>query len=330
MALGMGFAQHRHMQRSSINQLFSVVALIAAVGCILLQARGVALLSAMPLTISSKELFALALASHSSAPKHVKRRDAAPILAHNSFETGVELAAEQPPPQTGTLALSSLPPKRSPLEAMSCSGVRVHLVTEFASPGESLAVIRTSGAERGRPRRVGDPVLDYKVAYIGFNYLKASPAVWLEHDAAVCQILLFEPSRDAPAPPVRTPPVKRPIRTSTLASIERLSETEFRVPRAVLDDVLGNPTRFMTQVRIAPEPGPDGEMLGLRLSGIRPSSLLGAVGLHNGDRLETINGFSLASPEAALAAYARLRSASALRVQLTRAGKPLTLELTIG
>ena len=43
----------------------------------------------------------------------------------------------------------------------------------------------------------------------------------------------------------------------------------------------------------------------------------------------TINGFEIASPEKALEAYARLRTASRLRVQLNRAGKPIEINLHI-
>jgi hypothetical protein len=39
------------------------------------------------------------------------------------------------------------------------------------------------------------------------------------------------------------------------------------------------------------------------LFGIRPDTLLGTLGLENGDRLQTINGFDMASPEKALEAY---------------------------
>jgi general secretion pathway protein C len=51
--------------------------------------------------------------------------------------------------------------------------------------------------------------------------------------------------------------------------------------------------------------------------------------MQNGDRLEQINGFDMASPEKALEAYARLRTASNLTVQLTRRGKPLTINFNI-
>jgi general secretion pathway protein C len=63
--------------------------------------------------------------------------------------------------------------------------------------------------------------------------------------------------------------------------------------------------------------------------GIRPDTLLGTLGLQNGDRLETINGFNMASPEKALEAYARLRTAGNLNVKVTRRGQPMSIDYRI-
>jgi general secretion pathway protein C len=85
---------------------------------------------------------------------------------------------------------------------------------------------------------------------------------------------------------------------------------------------------LLHSVRVVPEQV-DGKVIGLRLFGIRPSSLLGTLGLRNGDRLESINGFPLGDPEKALEAYARLRTAPHLRLSLQRAGRPLEVDLNI-
>jgi general secretion pathway protein C len=88
------------------------------------------------------------------------------------------------------------------------------------------------------------------------------------------------------------------------------------------------PAPIIRSVRVVPEQQ-NGAIIGLRLFGIRPGSLLAAIGLKSGDRLESINGFSVATPEEALEAYARLRSAQRLSVRLHRAGKPVELTLNI-
>jgi len=69
--------------------------------------------------------------------------------------------------------------------------------------------------------------------------------------------------------------------------------------------------------------------VGIRMFGVRPDTLLGTLGFQNGDRLESINGFNMASPEKALEAYARLRTASALNVKLSRRGQPVAIDYHI-
>ena len=73
----------------------------------------------------------------------------------------------------------------------------------------------------------------------------------------------------------------------------------------------------------------DGKVVGVRMFGIRPDTLLGTLGLQNGDRLESINGFNMASPEKALEAYARLRTADHLTVQVNRRGANQNLDYNI-
>lgn len=66
--------------------------------------------------------------------------------------------------------------------------------------------------------------------------------------------------------------------------------------------------------------------MGVTLSGIRAGSLLSKLGLRNGDTLRTLNGFDLSSPDAALSAYTKLRSAHLLSLSLLRQGNALTQE----
>jgi general secretion pathway protein C len=107
-----------------------------------------------------------------------------------------------------------------------------------------------------------------------------------------------------------------------------VSETEFNVDRAVVDKILENQAELMRSARIVPEQQA-GKVVGIRMFGIRPDTLLGTLGFQNGDRLESINGFNMASPEKALEAYARLRTASNLNVKVNRRGKPLSIDFRI-
>jgi general secretion pathway protein C len=110
--------------------------------------------------------------------------------------------------------------------------------------------------------------------------------------------------------------------------IQRVSATEFNIDRGVVDKILENQAELMRQARIVPEQE-NGKMVGIRLFGVRPDTLLGVLGMENGDRLQTINGFDMTSPEKALEAYARLRTADQLVVQVNRRGQNTNLDYNI-
>jgi general secretion pathway protein C len=110
--------------------------------------------------------------------------------------------------------------------------------------------------------------------------------------------------------------------------IQKLSDNEFKVDRGVVDKILENQAELMRQARIVPEQE-NGKVVGIRLFGVRPDTLLGTLGMENGDRLEKINGFDMTSPESALEAYARLRTADHLTVSLNRRGQPTNVDYDI-
>jgi len=108
----------------------------------------------------------------------------------------------------------------------------------------------------------------------------------------------------------------------------KVSATEYNIDRGVVDKILENQADLMRQARIVPEQE-NGKVVGIRMFGVRPDTLLGHLGMENGDRLQTINGFDMASPEKALEAYARLRTADKLTVSLNRRGQNMNLDYNI-
>jgi general secretion pathway protein C len=272
-----------------------------------------------------------------------------PILARNAFDSVTGPLDKKPmsltlPDKPKTVDLSD------PLHAPACQGVVLNIVSESIDPAWSLANIRGPKDTAGVIRRVGDPVGDLKVAYVGFNAVKASPAVWLIGEGQLCQSLLFTEEKDkhaagaverptipepeaAAAPPPDAARSRRrsgaPAVPSEISEkIQKVSDTEFNIERSVVDRILENQAELMRSARIVPEQK-DGKTVGIRLFGIRSDTLLGTLGMQNGDRLEKINGYDMASPEKALEAYARLRTASKLTVTLSRRGTPMTIEYQI-
>lgn len=321
-----------------------VVALIAH-----FQAAGVVnLVTTSALAIDPQQMVAGSL-KRNHAPvldQHKRTRSAQKIIEHNPFDHTTDLSEkpevseiEEGPQKPLSLDLTD------PLAAPQCEGVAVNIITESPDPTWSIAVLKAPGEERPSLRRVGDKAGDFEVAYIGFNRVEASPSAWLVKESKLCQALLFTKevppaaaTAAASATPTTGPTQETPKKGGSTSGavpkeiadkIEKVSATEMNVDRSVVDYVLENQAEMMKTARIVPEKGADGKAVGIRLFGIRPDTMLGTLGLQNGDRIETINGFNMSSPEEALNAYARLRTANKLSVKVTRRGQPTTIDLNI-
>ena len=263
-----------------------------------------------------------------------------PIIDRNPFDSVT--GPLNKPIELETPTVVGPDPNLDPLASPACEGIQVLIVTESTDPLWSVAALQGPGEPHPRMRRVGDEIASKKVAFIGFNPKENTPAVWIESGSTLCQAMLFRtqppvpaaapaPAAAAPAatpePPKTTggPPALNP---AIAAKIHKVSDTEFNIERSVVDEIMENQAELMKSARIVPEQK-DGKVVGVRLFGIRPDTLLGTLGLQNGDRLETLNGFNMASPEKALEAYARLRTASALNVKVNRRGAPVSIDLHI-
>ena len=328
-----------------------IVAAMLGVG-VYFQAQGaVELVAAKAFTVSQPESGRASRSRRSRtrpAASNSGKLDGDVILSRNPFDsvTGPldrkAIQLKLPEPEKAAAPELDL---SNPLLAPECEDVSLNIVSESPDPNWSVAQLKGKDDKEATMRRVGDAVGDLSVAYIGYNAYRASPAVWMVGESKLCQALLFaeksaeaNPAARTPTPPPRNDSNSRRRRTSSRGapqvpdeianSIQRVSETEFHVDRSVIDNVLENQATLMRSARIVPEQK-DGKTVGIRLFGIRSDTLLGTLGMQNGDRLEKINGFDMGSPEKALEAYARLRTATSLTVQVTRRGKPLTIEYQI-
>ncbi len=316
-----------------------LLGLVAAVAYF--QARGtmnlVGAVLMSPLSSSSaatRPRTALQAARSVSPPKSAET-----ILSRNAFDSVTGPLDEKSLELTTTP--ESAPDLTNPLNAPTCDGIRAAIVTESTDPHWSLAALQGPGEDRPTLRRVGDEVGGKQVVYIGYNPAQSSPSVWLLQGSSLCQSFLFALEQpkpagsaakaaetEAPAEPGARRRGAPKIAADIASGIQKISESEFHIDRRVVEKVLEDQTELMKSARIVPE-NRDGQIVGIRLFGIRPDTLLGTLGLQNGDRLETINGFSMGSPEKALEAYARLRSANGLKVEVNRRGKPMTIDYKI-
>jgi general secretion pathway protein C len=226
----------------------------------------------------------------------------------------------------------------------ACDGSMRLVASVFSEGAEdwSFASV-TTGSDAPMLYRQGSRVQDKELVMV------MPSAVYMRSaNGRLCSLMLFVPPPTAssapppdPAVAAATPPsVAQPPTMPGLVAAGSISETEldqgikaegetkFTVQRSFVDRVLQNQAEIMRSARIVPHEE-NGQVIGVKLYGIRRNSLLGKLGLQNGDLLRTINGFNMSSPDTALEAYAKLRTADNLSVAVVRRGRPLTVDYDI-
>jgi general secretion pathway protein C len=302
----------------------------------LLNAKGVTQLVGVSLGADEKQLAAPPLVSKAApssagAAGHATNADA--ILSRNPFDsvTGA-LNKKAPADESPTGPPTDLSdPKSLPI----CDGVKVLVIAASGDKDWSFAVL-SQGGEKDKTvlRRRGGEFNGKTVFFVGWDRIWMSSGQGSTDCSSCCQAELFKSEKPAPPPtPAAPPPAAssggaHSLDPAIAKGIVKVSATEFNVDRGVVDKILENQADLMRQARIVPEQE-NGKVVGIRLFGVRPDTLLGVLGMENGDRLQTINGFDMASPEKALEAYARLRTADHLTVQVNRRGQNMNLDYNI-
>ncbi len=110
--------------------------------------------------------------------------------------------------------------------------------------------------------------------------------------------------------------------------IKKIDDTNYEIDRSLVDKVLANPMAIAKGARVMPS-SKNGEPNGFKLYAVRPNSVFAKIGFANGDTLNAVNGMDLNSMDRAMEVYAKVRDASSLQVEITRRGKPVTLNYTI-
>jgi general secretion pathway protein C len=315
-----------------LKKNFWIVVLPLTAAAALLNAQAVTQLVGVGLMPDEKQLSAAPAVARIApmASGSAQALTADPILSRNPFDH-VTGSLKPPPVDDSNASASAQVDSTDPWNAPSCDGVKVLVIAASADPDWSFAALTATGDPKSVLRRRGGDIGGKKVHFVGWD------RVWLENGSALCQAQLFKPgeaaSTPAPAPAVSTPaPPPRggaaALSPELAKGIVKVSATEFNIDRGVVDKILENQADLMRQARIVPEQE-NGKIVGIRMFGVRSETLLGHLGMENGDRLQTINGFDMASPEKALEAYARLRTADKLTVSINRRGQNMNLDYNI-
>lgn len=129
-------------------------------------------------------------------------------------------------------------------------------------------------------------------------------------------------------------PSKGPSRAASSSSggeggVEQISENEFVVDRALIDEYIGDIEGISKMGRALLHRGPDGEFDGYRLSAIRRNTLADQLGIKNGDVVHSVNGQPLNSVQNAMNAYQSLMNEGSFTFEVTRRGQKKTMEYTV-
>jgi general secretion pathway protein C len=273
-------------------------------------------------------------------PTFSRKHDPTIILRRNIFDSERGDLTAEPLPEVvlgpdGEPVVTEWDPSQPPPK---CSG-KLRLVGSVMNPGYpewSFAAI--AGTDDGKTMlyREGSEADGSRVLAVHAS------SVVMSNSSGACQLLMFEEDESTQSRTTKlpTPVTKRaPANTGNARNagltneelddgIEKISDTKFVIQRSIVDKVLANQGSLMKTARVIPHEE-DGRVVGVRLYGIRRTSLLGRLGVRNGDMLRTINGFDMTSPDSALTAYTSLRTADQLTLAVKRQNKDMTIEYRI-
>lgn len=273
-----------------------------------------------------------------SAADFERKRDVSIILKRNIFDSVRGDLTQEPVEETAFEESEEIDPN-APLPKCTGDLKLVGCVVNTSSPDWSFAAIVSTGG-KSLLYRTGSLVDSSRIVAVQSKSVVMQPS-----GGAACQIAMFADEESATRPlgssAIRKPPQasqsiadREQGRNAGLSDedmekgITKVSDTKFNVSRELLDKLMGEQASLMRAARVIPHQE-DGRVVGVKLYGIRRTSLLGRLGIQNGDMMRTLNGFEMANPDSVLEAYTSLRSANDLTVALTRRGKPMNIEYNI-
>jgi general secretion pathway protein C len=230
------------------------------------------------------------------------------------------------PPILAKPVTDSGPPPAPPLQrtSLNLKLLAIMFAPPPADPRWSVAIIRDNDQHSAGPYNVGSKIRDATVDDI------TDERVYLDFGNGRIEYLdlLDRPQPVAAATPTPTPGAPTDPLAAELDKGVKKGEHNYEVQRSTLDSLLGNMAALAKGARIVPETK-DGKPAGFRLFSIRPDGPFAKIGLLNGDVVSAINGLEMNSPDQALLAYTKLKTANHLSVAIERNGQKITKDYNI-
>jgi len=145
-----------------------------------------------------------------------------------------------------------------------------------------------------------------------------------------CKVIVLrngsEEILECPEPDAKTRKGSAPARYSGSTkkegeyAVKKVSDSEFVVDEAEVENALGNINQLLTQIRVVPN-FRDGKADGFKVFAIKPDSIFAKVGLKNGDVIRKVNDNDISSPEKAFQIFQQLRNEKNLSIEISRRGQ---------
>ncbi len=319
------------------NRLTTLIVLTTLAICALFCAQGATALLAER-TLGAEEEASPAPPGKAVAPARTQRkRDPVVILKRNIFDSALgDLSSV--PSQEPALALEDLPAED--VETL-CTG-EMRVIGTVVIPGD---LERSLAAIVGTDKKAG---LHYGGTEVEGSRIRAihSDAVVLQSKSGLCRLAMFQVAGSTNKPVFRGASEPKEVKQKNVRNaaitdrnagltneemnegIERVNDNNFNLSRTMLNKVLDNAGKIIGIAAVSPKIE-NGESIGMEIRGIRPYTLLTKIGIQNGDILESVNGQSLSSPDAALGAYTTLRTADKFTLSVRRGGQSMMINYNL-
>lgn len=304
--------------QSFIKRYFWVIGLVTVLVCAVFAAKATgSILEAKFLGDPAKAPQVAAVTHKSAKPVAATRtKDGTQLATRNIFCS----SCTPPEPVAGSTDPSMIQNTSLPLSLLATS---VGLTDQ-----QSYATIINTESQKQGLYMVGDaiPGASGKIKTIKYKYVDFENGGHMER----LSLAGTTPPPPTPATPVAAAPkeYKDDMEAMVDTGIKKLDDTTFEISKDLVAKVTDNPMAFMKGARVVPAMK-NGKPEGIKLYAIRPNSPYSKLGLQNGDTLTSVNGFELTSVDKGLEIYTKLKEATALELEVTRRGKPVTLKYSI-
>ena len=108
-------------------------------------------------------------------------------------------------------------------------------------------------------------------------------------------------------------------------TIKKIDDRSYEVPRATVDRVFSSTSTYARMARTIPSYRGEG----FRVFGVRPGTLVSAIGIQTGDAVRAINGHEVNTIDEAIELYQQIKDAKEWRIDVTRRGRPELITIAI-